>query len=415
MLATLSAPSTPKHERIVNNLPALILKKGEERRLRTGHTWVFSNEVDIVRSPLKNFEPGQLVVIHGSNDKPLGTGFINPHSLICARLISRDLDHVLGKSLLIHRINVAQALRDRLFKEPYYRLVYGDSDGLPGLIVDRYGSVCVVQVNTAGMERVKDDILAALHKTVKPDTIIFRNDSSARELEGLPEYTEVAYGMAPDHLTIHENGIQFSAPALTGQKTGWFYDHRMNRRRLLDYVAGKSVLDVFSYLGAWGIQAACAGASSVTCVDSSPSALEAAADNATMNNVRDRITLQQADAFDALKALRAEQVHFDVIILDPPAFIRRKKDAAAGLEAYRRLNQAAIPLLSKDGLLMSASCSSHLDRGGLRDIVQSSARHVDRFAQIVEQGYQGPDHPIHPAIQETEYLKALFCRILPSC
>lgn len=398
----------------MSTLPALILKKGEERRLRAGHTWIFSNEVDTQRSPLKAYEPGQLVEIHGSNDKPLGNGYINPHSLICGRLVSRDTEHVLGKSLLVHRINVALALRERMFDEPYYRLVYGDSDALPGLVIDRYGSVCVVQISTAGMERVKDDIVAALLKTVKPETIIFRNDGGGRSLEALPEYVEVAHGAAPDTLTIRENGVEFVASATAGQKTGWFFDHRMNRRRMRDYVAGKRVLDVFSYLGGWGIQAATAGASHVTCVDASATALESATANAARNGVQDRVATQQGDAFDVLKTMRTEQTHFDVIILDPPAFIRRKKDLDAGLDAYRRLNQAAMPLLSKDGILISASCSSYLSRDALRGVIQSSGRHVDRFVQIIEQGHQGPDHPVHPAIPETDYLKAFFCRVLPS-
>jgi len=398
----------------MSTLAPLVLKKDEDRRLRTGHTWIFSNEVDTAKTPLTAFEPGQPVLLQAHNGKPLGTGFVNPHSLICARLVSRDPEYHLTKSLLVHRLQIALSLRERLYPEPYYRLAFGDSDGLPGLVVDRYGAVCVVQISAAGMERVKDDIVAALEKVLHPECIIFRNDSGMRELEGLSAYTEVAVGNAPAMLDITENNVKFHAPTQDGQKTGWFYDHRANRRRMQEYVRGQNVLDVFSYVGGWGIQAAAAGATSVSCIDSSQSALDVLKDNAALNQTQDRVQAICGDAFDVLKSLRADKQHFDVIVLDPPAFVRRKKDLAAGTEAYQRLNQAAMQLLSRDGILISASCSSYVTRDSLRGVLLSTSRHVDRTLQIIEQGHQAPDHPVHPAIPETDYLKAFFCRVLPT-
>ncbi len=397
--------STPK------TLAPLRLKKNEERRLRAGHLWVFSNEVDVAHTPLTGFEPGQPVGIEASNGAVLGTGYVNPHSLICARLVSRDPHYVLDQSLLVHRLNIALSLRERLFDKPYYRLVFGEGDALPGLIVDRFGDVLVAQINTAGMERVKTELIAALQKVIKPRVIVLRNDTSSRALEGLPKYIETALGEAPELVRLEENGVAFEVPVLTGQKTGWFYDHRMNRARMQCYVKDRRVLDVFSYLGGWGVQAAAAGANEVLCVDSSQSALDLLRHNAALNNVAERVAVVHSDAFDALKSLRAERQKFDVVILDPPAFIKRKKDLKQGLQAYHQLNQMAMQVLAKDGILISASCSHHLEVGALQDLLLQTSRHQDRSLQILEQGQQGPDHPIHPAIPETRYLKAFFARV----
>ncbi|HEY0635032.1 MAG TPA: class I SAM-dependent rRNA methyltransferase [Gammaproteobacteria bacterium] len=389
----------------------LILKKNEERRLRNGHLWVFSNEVDVERTPLTAFEPGQAVVIQASDGKPLGNGYVNPHSLICARLVSRDPAQLFDKSLLVHRLNIALSLRERLYDKPFYRLVYGESDFLPGLVVDRYGDVVVAQLNTAGMELRKQAVVEALIKVLKPRAILLRNDSSVRAMEELEETIEVAHGEVPESVLIEENGVKFDVP-MAGQKTGWFYDHRDNRARAARYVKGARVLDVFSYIGGWGITAAVAGAREVICIDSSAPALDQVERNAILNGVRETMGTIEGDAFEALKALRAEREQFDVVIVDPPAFIKRRKDIKAGSEAYRRLNQAAMQLLGKDGILVSASCSHHLSRDSLMDLLQQSSRHLDRSLQIIEQGHQGGDHPIHPAIPETEYIKCLVGRVV---
>lgn len=393
-------------------LAPLYLKKNEERRLRNGHLWVYSNEVDSARSPLPGFEAGQQVTLIANDGKPIGSGYVNPHSLICARLVSRSLKLRLDRSLLVHRLNIALSLRQRLFAKPFYRLVYGESDGLPGLVVDRFGDVLVAQLNTAGMEAVRDEVVEALEKVLRPAAILWRNDSSARALEGLESYVEPALGEVPETVEIEENATRFEVPLLSGQKTGWFYDHRSNRAQLQQLARGQRVLDVFSYIGGWGVQAAAAGAEQVVCVDSSGRALDQVERNAALNGVGDRVASIEGDAFEALKALRAERERFDIVVVDPPAFIKRKKDAKKGIEAYRRINQAAMQLLGKDGLLFSASCSFHLQRDVLREQLHQAARHLDRSLQIIAQGHQGPDHPLHPVIPETDYIKCFTGRVV---
>jgi 23S rRNA (cytosine1962-C5)-methyltransferase len=392
------------------SLQPLILRKNEDRRLRAGHLWVFSNEVDIGRTPLKLFQPGDLVEIQSASGHAIGSGYVNPNSLIAARILSRDPQHLPDRSLLVHRLNIALSLRERLYPRPFYRAVFGESDGLPGLVVDRYDDVLVAQITTAGMERLKADIVAALEKVLKPATIVFRNDVGVRELEGLPLYVETALGTAPATVQIEEHGLKFEAPLEGGQKTGWFFDQHDNRARLLRYVKGKRVLDVCSYVGAWAVQAAVHGASETVAVDSSAAALEWVQKNAAANGVA--VGTRQQDAFDALRDLRQAGEKFGVIVLDPPAFVKRRKDLAAGKEAYRRLNQLAMQLLDRDGMLISCSCSHHMSGEDLLGAIQSAARHLGRDAQILEQGMQAPDHPIHPAIPETAYLKAFYVRVV---
>ncbi|MFZ3024887.1 class I SAM-dependent rRNA methyltransferase [Pseudomonas sp.] len=396
------------------SLPSLRLKANADRRLRAGHLWVFSNEVDVAVTPLNAFASGDQAILEAAGGKPLGVVALSPNNLICARLLSRDVKHVLDKSLLVHRINVALSLRERLFDQPCYRLVYGDSDLLPGLVVDRFGDILVVQLASATMEKHKDDVLAALIQVCKPSGILLKNDSAARDAEGLNRYVETAFGLVPEWVALEENGVKFEAPVMQGQKTGWFYDHRMNRARLAPYVKGKRVLDLFSYIGGWGVQAAAFGASDVMCVDASAFALDGVERNAALNGLTDKVACVEGDVFEALKQLKASEERFDVIVADPPAFIKRKKDLKNGEAAYRRLNEQAMRLLNKDGILISASCSMHLPEDDLQNILLTSARHLDRNIQLLERGGQGPDHPVHPAIPETRYIKSMTCRLLPN-
>ncbi len=392
----------------------LRLAKGQDRRLRGGHLWVYSNEVDNHATPLKGFSPGQVVQVEDARGKWLGLAYVNPNSLICARVVTRSPGVALDSSLLVHRVKVALAVRERLYAEPYYRLLFGEADGVPGVVVDRYGDYLAVQLTTAGMEAQREAVVEALVKVLRPTGIILRNDTAVRELEGLTRYVEIAHGQVPDRVTVAEGGCRFEVSLAEGQKTGWFYDQAANRDQFVRYVRGQRVLDVCSYVGAWSLRAAHAGADGVVAVDSSAHALEQAMHNAELNGLGDRVSSLQGDAFDALRELRSARERFDVVVLDPPAFIKRRKDLKEGMLAYRRLNEAALGLLGRDGLLVSASCSFHMQRDQLLRTVLQSARHGDRALQLLQQGQQGPDHPIHPAIPETAYLKAFYLRVLPT-
>ena len=392
----------------------LRLKRKEERRLRAGHLWVFSNEVDTVATPLKDFEPGQPVVIEANNGKALGTGYVNPRSLIAARIVSRDQHYPFSGSLLVHRIKVALAFRERLYSQPFYRLIYGESDGIPGLVVDRYDDILVAQISTAGIERLQDQLLDALHKVISPRAVLWRNDGPMRALEGLDAYVTTARGQAPEWVELSEHGARFRVEPGKGQKTGWFFDHYDNRETIRRYSAGRRVLDLFCYTGAWGIQAALGGASKVLCSDASSSALEAIRQNADLNGVGDRVETLEGDAFQVLQDLHDAGERFDLVVLDPPAFMKRRKDARSGLQGYRRLNQLAMRVLTRDGILISCSCSQPLPPQQHADLMLAAARHLERSLTIFRQGHQAADHPVHPAIPETAYLTSFAARVLPA-
>ena len=334
----------------------LTLRNNEERRLRAGHLWVFSNEVDTKKTPLTAFAPGEEALVTASRGRPLGVATVNPGSLICARIVDRDPETALSADFFRARLREALALRQRLYPTPHY--------------------------------------------------------SAARELDGLPRTGEVAYGDAPDHLDVEEDGARFAVPALGGQKTGWFYDMRENRSKLCRLVAGRTVLDLFAYAGAFGVRAALAGAAKVVCLDSSEAACSMAAENAARNGVADRVTVVRADAADYLEAAAAEGRTFDVVSLDPPALVKRKKDLEAGLKAYERFNRLAMDVVADGGLLMTCSCSQHVDAYELRRAALRAAAGRNLRAQILDQGRQGPDHPGHPAMAETEYLKSFILRLV---
>jgi len=393
-------------------MQTMILRKGAEKRLKQGHLWIYSNEVDVKQSPLKQFSAGEQCHVQSHSGQFLGVAFVNPNTLICGRLFSRDKKAIFDRSLFAHRLNIALSLREKRFDDESYRLVYGDSDGMPGLVIDRFQDVLVVQISSAGMEQLKADITEVLEKKLKPRAIVFKNDGKMRESEGLESYVEHALGDITE-AELRENGVRFVAPVVEGQKTGYFYDHRLGRAALAHYVKGKTVLDLFSYIGGWGVQAAMFGAQEVTCVDASTLALDYVHKNAELNGVGDIVSSIEGDVFEICKALKEEGERFDVVIVDPPAFIPRRKDQKAGEVAYQRLNQMAMRLLSKDGVLVSGSCSMHLAEPTLLDIVRKTARTLEKELQLIERFPQGPDHPIVPAIAETNYLKAMFFRVLP--
>lgn len=389
----------------------LRLKKNEDRRLRAGHLWIYSNEIDTAHTPLKNFQPIQDVIVESHDKKKLGIAYVNPHSLISGRLLTTNPQELIDSSFFLKRFTTALALRTRLYPKPFYRLVFGESDGLPGLVVDRYDQTLVMQLNTAGMDVRKEMIIDAL-KQLLPETncILLRNDSSARRYEGLPEEVVVGFGTLPETLSVEENNVSFTLPSLTGQKTGWFYDHRLNRSRLKNYVKDERVLDVFSYLGAWGIEAACMGAKEVVCVDTSSLSAEWIARNAALNQVTDKVKVITDDAFDALKKLHLAAQNFSVIIIDPPAFVKKQKDTKEGILAYQRINELALKLLEPNGILVSCSCSMHVSDDDFTQVLRRASLKSNCELQILERGSQAPDHPVHIAIPETNYLKMVILR-----
>ncbi len=393
-------------------LPKLKLKPREDRRLRQGHLWIYSNEVDIAATPLKGLDAGAEVLVCGSGGKPLGRALMSPNSLICARMVSRDPEQGLDHALVAERLRAALALRERLYPGTgCYRLFYGEADGLSGVIIDRYGDVVVCQLNTVGMEQRRDLFVDALREVIGPRSIVFKHDASIRDPEGLERYVEVVGEQPPELVSLVENGVTFLAPVLEGQKTGWFYDHRENRARTAALTPGARVLDAFSYVGGWGLQALAWGADSLLAVDSSASALDVLEQNASAQGVADRVSVEKGDAFTTLEALADAGERFGLVVIDPPALVKRRKDLGAGQHGYQRLARLGMRLTDDDGLLLFASCSLHFDRDMLRDTVRAAARHVDRHAQLLGMWGVGPDHPLHPAIVEMDYLGAALVRV----
>lgn len=395
-----------------SSLPVLRLKRGEDRRVRHGHPWIYSNEIDTAQTPLASFEPGAIATVVDARDEAIGTAYVNPHSLITGRLLTRRADAIVDRELIAERLRVAVRLRDRLYPSPHYRLVFGESDGLPGLVLDRYGDIVVGQIATAGMEALRSEIEAAVAEVIGPQALVWRNTGTARSLEKLPDYVEAGIGELPEALDVREGELRFRVSLAAAQKTGWFYDQQANRdlfARLGRDAA--SVLDVFAYQGGWGLRAAASFAQRVLCVDSSRAACEAIEANAALNGLSERVDSLHADAFEALKALREDSQRFDVVVLDPPAFIKRRKDHKEGLTAYKRVNQQAMKVLAPDGLLVSCSCSHHLGEEELLAAIHEAAIRTGRHATVLARLQQSPDHPVHPAIRETAYLKGFICRV----
>ena len=386
----------------------LRLQDKADRRVRLGHNWVFSNEVDTEKTPLAAFQPGELARVSDHARNPVGIAYVNPNALIAARVITRDVRAEIDVKWFGARIRRARAMRDQVFGAPFYRMVYGESDGLPGFVVDRYGDVCVAQLNTAGAMALRESFIAALTEILAPKGILLRNAGSTRALEGIDELDQTL-GEVPDRIDIIENDMRIAAPLREGQKTGYFYDQRDNRMRVRRYVKpGDKVLDVFSYVGSWGVSAFMAGAGEVTCIDRSQIALDLAEENAKA--IGHEIDGLVGDAMDVMRGLHEEKRRYDIVILDPPALIKKRKDISAGERQYQRLHEAALRLLKEDGFLISASCSYHLATERLERVAHEAARETGRRMQILEKHAHAPDHPIHPAMPETEYLKALFLR-----
>ncbi|MDK2921379.1 MAG: rRNA (cytosine1962-C5)-methyltransferase [Desulfonauticus sp.] len=388
----------------------VFLKPKEEKRILKGHLWVFSNEIDTQRHSLKSFSPGEIVHIFSSKNDFVGTGFINPNSLICIRILSRkkikNLEEL--KEIIKSKIYLALELRENLFSKPYYRLVFGESDYLPGLIIDRFEQTFVLQINSFGMEKITSLILDNILEIFPTASIILKNDSKARKMENLPLEVKVI-GAKQETQTVLENDLEFSFPLLKGQKTGWFFDQRENRLLIKTISRGKKVLDIFSYVGSFSLNALAGGAREVVALDRSSEALAYLKLNAQRYGFQ--VKAIKGEAFNSLQRLASEGEKFDLIILDPPALIPSKPAYKQGVKAYLRYNQLALSLLAKKGFFYTASCSYHLSLEELQKIVKEAAYKVHKKVKILKYCFQGPDHPLHPFMPETLYLKGLFCYV----
>jgi len=395
-----------------SGLVRLRLKKREQRRLEAGHLWVFSNEVDTALTPIKGIKPGAAAIIESASGKFLAHAYVNPASLICARVTSRNKSVPFNSTVLRQRLTQALALRERMFDEPYYRLVHSEGDFLPGLTVDRYGDVIVAQITTAGMELFKDELVDALVGMTGGSALCFKNDTPVRNLERLDLNVEWAHGTVPTELHIRENNLNFIVPTELSQKTGWFYDHRSSRLALRNWVSGKRVLDLYSYIGGFGLNAAVAGATQVLSVDVSDSATAAANRNAKRNKLQAGYHSETADAVDKMRELFAAGERFDIVVLDPPAFIKRKKDRDAGMRHYALNNRLALKLLNPGGIVLSASCSQSFSLHDLQQSLRSGVPKGCQGLQVLECFQQAADHPVNIAMSESLYLKGVIARLL---
>ncbi|MEO7054890.1 MAG: class I SAM-dependent rRNA methyltransferase [Rhizomicrobium sp.] len=383
--------------------PTVIIKPREGRRARAGAPWIFSNEI-AMEGATKALAPGTVVDVKFDDGQDFGSGFFNPKSLIGVRLFARTTGAAADEKFFVARLTRALALRERLYGRPFYRLVHAEGDGLPGLVIDRFGDVLVLQISIAGMEEKLPVLLAALNKVVKPETIILRNDTPSRALEGLEIYVKTAQGAA-SRIAVEENGARYFVDPGQGQKTGWYYDQRDNRAFIADLAKDRTVLDAYSYTGGFGILAAKAGAKEVICLDSSEPALKLAEESAAANKVSVRAV--HADVFEEMARLGAQKERFDMVLADPPPFVKARKDLEPGAKAYRKLARLAAEITAPGGLLLMSSCSHNipLDRFGAEcaaGILKSG-----RNASLIHVAGAGGDHPMHPLLPETAYLKAL--------
>jgi 23S rRNA (cytosine1962-C5)-methyltransferase len=390
--------------------PLVELKPGAQRRSLAGHPWVYSNEI-AMDDAAKALAPGELVRLAASDGRPRGTYGFNPHTLIAARRLSRDPEAVIDARFVAARLELALALRGRLLAQPYYRLIHAEADGLPGTIVDRYGEIVVVQLNSAAADRLQPALLEALDDVLAPAAILLRNDSAARALEGLPQLVTMAKGEIAAPLTLMENGVRFFADPAGGQKTGWFYDQRDNRSLVAGLARGLSLLDIYSYCGGFAVQAAVGGAAAVLAIDRSSEALALAAQAAAANGVAATCQFRRGEAFTELAALGEQGARFDVVVADPPAFVKSRKDLPQGLRAYRKLARLAAALVAPGGFLFLASCSHHVGPGELAEEIARALQDVHREGRILHQGGAAPDHPVHPALPESAYLKAQLLQL----
>jgi 23S rRNA (cytosine1962-C5)-methyltransferase len=384
--------------------PCVRLKAGAHKRVAAGHPWVYSNEIEMDAAS-RAIAPGSVVRLLGHGGQDLGTALFNRQPLIAARLMSRKREPAIDADFLTGVLERARGLRERLFDAPFYRLCHAEADGLPGTIIDRFGDLVVVQINTAGMESLLPDLLTALERAIAPETVVLRNDSPSRTLEGLPAYVTLAKGALEGPVELVENGARYFADPLGGQKTGWFYDQRDNRALAARFAPGARVLDAYAFSGGFAVQAALAGAAEVVAVDRSEAALALAARAVEANGVAERCRLVKAEVFAELGRLTRAGERFDLVIVDPPAFVKSKRDQPQGLKGYRKLARLAAMAAAPGGVLVAASCSHHVDAALFGEQLRRGLNDAGREGRILYQRGAGPDHPVHPFLPETAYLK----------
>ena len=407
----LAAPGN-KQKKKMTDLPAIRIDERSVRRLKLGYPWIFRSEV-INAKEASALTAGTLVDFVRDKGDFVARGFFNPKPQLVGRVLAWRAEQKIGKDFIFHLIKNALDFRDKLYAQPFYRLVHAESDGLPGLIIDRYGAIIVCQINTAGMEILYPHIEAALKTLVNPQVIILKNDTLAREQEGLEQVVRVTHGTAPSApLQILENNTPFYVDVMEGQKTGWFFDQRENRAWVASLAKSSTLLDVFCHTGGFGITAIKNGAGNVTFMDSSASALQMVKQNAVLNGLEGKCQMIEGKAFDAMEKLAAVGKKYNIVAVDPPAFIKSRKDMASGLKGYQKLARLAAPLIEKNGFLFFASCSHHAGVNELSDAVTEGLAKSGRSFQLVKVAGAAPDHPIHPLLPETGYLKALTFRFL---
>ncbi|HET6618764.1 MAG TPA: class I SAM-dependent rRNA methyltransferase [Dongiaceae bacterium] len=393
-----------------NDRPRVKLQPGGDKRAGLGHPWIFSNEL-AMDAAAKSLPPGGVVSVLRADGRPLGAAFFNPHSLIAARLLTRDADRAIDETFLRRRLERALALRERLIGVPFYRLVHAEADGIPGCVIDRFGDVVVVEPNAAGADRLIDALTGALDRLLKPRTIVISGESPARGLEGLAPTHRIVKGTLDGAIELREHGARFLADLAEGQKTGWFYDQRDNRLLAAGFAKDADVLDLYAYSGGFGVQAARHGAKSVLSVDRSEAALALARRAAALNDAGGRFSTETAEAFEFLEQAGAAHRTFGLVMADPPAFVKSKKDFHQGGRAYRKLARLCAARVRTGGFLFLASCSHHMPAEEFRAQVARGLHEAGRSGRILYATGAAPDHPVHPMLPESAYLKALLLQV----
>lgn len=388
-------------------MKSIVLKKGEERRLKSGHQWVFSNEIkDIIGKP----QTGDIVECYDGSNNFVGIGFYNPHSLIAFRLVSKK-NEIVDTKFWQEKIEKAYEFRKYLYpNQNSFRVFYGESDGISGFVLDKYEDYCVAQFVCAGADKNKHDILEAVQNVINPKGIIIRNDSHLRKLENLPSETEIYSGQIPDDIIITENDIKYYVNVKAGQKTGFFFDQRDNRKLFQKYCKDKKVLDCFTHTGSFGLNALKGGAKEVIFTDSSKLALETASKNYELNGYKNFNAII-ADAQEYICSNQASNENFEVVNIDPPGLIKSKKDFHAGYKHYAKLNEQAIRLLKHGGIFATSSCSHHLSASDFKKMLQEACARAGKTAVFLEISTQAKDHPVLISMPETEYLKFAILKV----